>query len=156
MRQRRPALVVAAGDIQAHHSLVWVLMITSADNRRWPSDVAVSDLATAGLPAASVVRTAKVAVIDVRDAERLGTLPMADRSAIATKLSEHLGGIIQFDRALKMVPADEAEQDHTLSPGESERVIGFAKLVGQLEVMIQKSGNTGRFRRRRLDVPLAQ
>jgi hypothetical protein len=66
---------VAAGNIQAHHSLVWVLMITSADNRRSPSDVAVSDLATAGLPAASVVRTAKVAVIDACDAERLGTLP---------------------------------------------------------------------------------
>jgi mRNA interferase MazF len=51
----RPALVLAAGDIQAHQSLVWVLMITSADNRGWPSDVAVSDLATAGFPAASVV-----------------------------------------------------------------------------------------------------
>jgi mRNA interferase MazF len=75
VRQRRPALVVAAGDIQTHHSLVWVLMITSADNRGWPSDVAVSDLAIAGLPATSVVRTAKVAVINVRDAERLGTLP---------------------------------------------------------------------------------
>jgi mRNA interferase MazF len=94
VRQRRPALVVAAGNIQTHHSLVWVLMITSADNRRWPSDVAVSDLETAGLPAASVVRTAKVAVIDVRDAERLGTLPIADRSAIATHLGEHLRGII--------------------------------------------------------------
>jgi mRNA interferase MazF len=94
VRQRRPALVVAAGDIQTYHSLVWVLMITSADNRGWPSDVAVSDLAIAGLPAASVVRTAKVAVIDVRDAERLGTLPKADRSTIAAKLSEHLGGIV--------------------------------------------------------------
>jgi mRNA interferase MazF len=96
VRQRRPALVVAAGDIQTHHSLVWVLMITSADNRAWPSDVAVSDLATAGLPAASVVRTAKVAVIDLRDAERLGTLPKADRSAIAANLSEHLGGIVNL------------------------------------------------------------
>jgi mRNA interferase MazF len=75
VRQRRPALVVAAGDIQAHHSLVWVLMITSADNRGWLSDVAVSDLAIAGLSATSVVGTAKVAVINVRDAERLGTLP---------------------------------------------------------------------------------
>ena len=94
VRQRRPALVVAAGDIQAHHSLVWVLMITSADNRGWPSDVTVSDLATAGLPAASVVRTAKVAVVDVRDAERLGTLPMVDRSAIAANLREHLGATV--------------------------------------------------------------
>jgi hypothetical protein len=43
-----------------------------------------------------VVRTAKGAVIDVRDAERLGTLPTADRSAIAAKLSEHLGGIVNL------------------------------------------------------------
>jgi mRNA interferase MazF len=96
VRQRRPALVVAAGDIQAHHSLVWILMITSADNRRWRSDVTVSDLATAGLPAASVVRTAKIAVIDVRDAQRLGTLPTADRSAIVAHLSEHLGATVSL------------------------------------------------------------
>ncbi len=93
VRQRRPALVVAAGDIQAHHSLVWVLMITSADNRRWPSDVTVSDLAAAGLPAPSVIRTAKVAVIDARDAERLGILPTADRSAIAAHLGQHLNAV---------------------------------------------------------------
>ena len=55
VRQRRPALVVAAGGIQAQQSLVWVLMITSANNRGLPCDVAVSDLATAGLPAAPVV-----------------------------------------------------------------------------------------------------
>lgn len=94
VRQRRPALVVAASDMQAHHSLVWVLMITSADNRGWPTDVAVSDLGTAGLPASSVVRTAKIAVIDSRDAEQLGTLPNADRPAVAAHLVEHLGAII--------------------------------------------------------------
>jgi len=49
-------------------------MITSADNRGWPGDVTVSDLGAAGLPAPSLVWTAKVAVIDVWDAERLGTL----------------------------------------------------------------------------------
>ncbi len=90
VRQRRPALVVAAGDLQAHHSLVWVLMVTSADNRSWPTDVAISALDSAGLPAASVVRTAKIAVIDCRDAERLGTLPNADRTAVVAHLAEHL------------------------------------------------------------------
>ena len=34
-----------------------------------------------------------------------------------------------------------AKQDQTLSLGESERVIGLAKLVGQLEAMIQEFGN---------------
>ena len=90
VRQRRPALVIAAGDLLTHHNLIWVLMITSAENRGWPTDVVVSDLAVAGLPAPSVVRTAKVAVIDCRDAERLGTLSNADRAAVAAHLAGHL------------------------------------------------------------------
>jgi putative toxin-antitoxin system antitoxin component (TIGR02293 family) len=40
-----------------------------------------------------------------------------------------------------MVPTDETEQDHTLSPGESERIIGLARIVGQLEALIQESGD---------------
>ena len=34
-----------------------------------------------------------------------------------------------------------ARQGDTLSPEESERIVGFAKLVGQLEAMIQDSGD---------------
>lgn len=98
VRQRRPALVVAADDLQTHHSLVWVLMITSADNRGWPTDVAVSDLATAGLPAPSVVRTAKIAVIDVRDAEPLGALSTADQGAVASHVSRHLSPVLAHAR----------------------------------------------------------
>lgn len=92
VRQRRPALVIAAGDMQKDHGLAWVLMITSAENRRWASDVMVSDLLAAGLPVSSVVRTAKIAVIEVRDAERLGMLAADDRSAILRLLSGHLAG----------------------------------------------------------------
>jgi len=94
VRQRRPALVVAAGDLQVRHSLVWVLMITSADNRGWPGDVAVSDLGAAGLPAPSLVRTAKVAVIDARDAERLGRLPETDRADVSARLVGHLAAVL--------------------------------------------------------------
>lgn len=86
VRQRRPALVVAAGDVQAHHGLIWVLMITSADNRGWPGDVGIADLTAAGLPAPSIVRTAKIAAIDARDAERLGSLPPVERTAVAGNL----------------------------------------------------------------------
>ncbi|HEY0834770.1 MAG TPA: type II toxin-antitoxin system PemK/MazF family toxin [Azospirillum sp.] len=93
VRQRRPALVVAAGDLQSHHGLVWVLMITSADNRGWPGDVGVTDLAAAGLPAPSVVRTAKIAAIDARDAECLGSLPLADRAVVAGHLFTCLSAI---------------------------------------------------------------
>lgn len=71
-RQRRPALVVSASELEHAHGLLWVLMITSAENRAWPGDIAVADLGKAGLPAPSVIRTAKVATIDAADAEKLG------------------------------------------------------------------------------------
>jgi putative toxin-antitoxin system antitoxin component (TIGR02293 family) len=51
-------------------------------------------------------------------------------------------------KALKLAPATvnkKARQDQTLSPGESERVIGIAKLVGQLEAMIEESGDSAGF-----------
>lgn len=86
VRQRRPALVVAAGQLESEHGLLWVVMITSAENRRWSGDVAVSDLEAAGLPAASVVRTAKIATIDAAMAERLGALPPSDRARVTEKL----------------------------------------------------------------------
>lgn len=73
-RQRRPALVISNPDLQRKHGLSWVLMITSAENRGWEGDVEIEDLAGAGLPAPSVVRSAKIATIDARDVEPLGRL----------------------------------------------------------------------------------
>lgn len=88
-RQHRPALVVA-GHIGAARGLLWVLMITSAENRGWDDDVVLSDLDTAGLPAPSVVRCAKIATIEARDAERIGSLPHADRKKVAEHLARAL------------------------------------------------------------------
>lgn len=90
VRQRRPALVVAAGRLADMYGKLWVAMITSAENRGWDGDVAVSDIAAAGLPAESVIRTAKLATIDLRDAEPLGLLPVTDRPAVAMGVSAHL------------------------------------------------------------------
>jgi mRNA interferase MazF len=84
VRQRRPALVVAAAALQAEHGLLWVLMITSAENRGWPGDVSVSDLTHSGLSAESVVRTAKIATVEAKDAERIGSLALIDRKAVET------------------------------------------------------------------------
>ena len=86
VRERRPALVVAAGEIEAVHGLLWLVMITSAENRGWPGDVGISDLRAAGLPAPSIVRSAKITTVDARDAQRLGTLPQVDREAAASCL----------------------------------------------------------------------
>lgn len=88
VRQRRPALVVAVPDAPGAPDLLWILMVTSAANRGWPGDVSVSDLAMAGLPAASVVRPAKIATIAARDTERIGSLPPADRPLVTNALRD--------------------------------------------------------------------
>lgn len=72
-RQHRPALVVSDGPHGDGDRLLWVVMITSADNRSWADDVSLAETyADAGLPAPSVIRPAKIATIDVAVATRLG------------------------------------------------------------------------------------
>lgn len=78
----------AAGD---GPGVLWVLMVTSAENRAWPGDVRIPDHGAAGLPAPSVIRTAKVATIDSRDAEPLGILAAAERRAVRAAVETHLG-----------------------------------------------------------------
>lgn len=95
VRQRRPALVIAAGDLQVVHGLLWLAMITSAANRGWPGDVVVSDLSAAGLPATSIVRPAKIATIEARDAERLGVLALPDREAVASYLLDRFATLFR-------------------------------------------------------------
>ena len=90
-RQSRPALVVSAGGIEDVHGLLWVVMITSAQNRGWPGDVPVNNLTAAGLPAPSVIRTAKIATIEASDAERLGKVPAALFRQVARRLAQELG-----------------------------------------------------------------
>jgi mRNA interferase MazF len=100
VRQRRPALVIASGELQAAHGLIWLLMITSAENRGWPGDVAVSDLRAAGLPVPSIVRPAKIAAIEARDAQRLGVLPPADRAAVISFMRGALGAALGIGAAV--------------------------------------------------------
>lgn len=90
-RQFRPALVVSAGGIEDAHGLLWVMMITSAENRGWPGDVPVSNLALAGLPVPSVIRTAKIATIEAADATKLGRVSPAVFRQVARRLAGELG-----------------------------------------------------------------
>jgi mRNA interferase MazF len=93
IRQRRPALVIAGGELQATHGLLWLAMITSAANRGWEGDVAISDIATAGLPIPSIVRPAKIGTVEARDAELLGRLPTSERMAIRDYFRSRLSGL---------------------------------------------------------------
>jgi mRNA interferase MazF len=90
-RQRRPALVVSATGLEEAHGLLWVAMITSAENRAWPSDVAIDDLAETGLPVRSLIRTAKIATIEARDAEPLGQIDATLKGQVHRQIAMQLG-----------------------------------------------------------------
>lgn len=92
VRQHRPALVVSSGHLGDHPPLLWVLMITSAENRRWPGDVSLAKgFRQAGLPAPSLVRTAKIATIEARHADRIGRLGKRAMADVDEALRSHLG-----------------------------------------------------------------
>jgi mRNA interferase MazF len=85
--KRRPAVVISAPELSENCGLVWLLMVTSADNPRWDCDIAVSDLKGAGLPAPSLVRAAKIATADAdRILRSIGGLSTKDAHAVAAKL----------------------------------------------------------------------
>jgi mRNA interferase MazF len=90
-RQFRPALVVSAGSGNDTLSLLWVVMVTSAENRGWPGDVPLAGLSGTGLPAPSLVRTAKIATIEARDAARLGQVDPGVRDEVIARVGERLG-----------------------------------------------------------------
>src|SRR5947207_7716454 len=75
VRQRRPALVVAAGELLAEHGLLWLAMITSAANRGWAGDVPVPDLQSAGLTIPSIIRAGKNRTIEACKEDKAGTFP---------------------------------------------------------------------------------
>ena len=84
--KRRPALVISSRAL-CRFGLLWVAMITSAENPRWPCDIAIADLALVGLPAPSVVRVAKIACIETaRMLRRAGRLDKATAAAVAQQL----------------------------------------------------------------------
>jgi mRNA interferase MazF len=85
--QHRPALVVACpGD----GFLLWVLMVTSAENRPWPGDVAIPDHRSCGLPAPSIVRSEKIATIDASKADLRGVVP----AGVLAQVRKRLGALL--------------------------------------------------------------
>jgi mRNA interferase MazF len=89
--KRRPALVISRPEAQSRHGHVWLAMVTSAGRERWDSDVPIPDLALAGLPAASVVRTAKVTTTEAsRILRRLGRLADGDAETVRRAIAAHL------------------------------------------------------------------
>jgi mRNA-degrading endonuclease toxin of MazEF toxin-antitoxin module len=79
--KRRPALVISIPDLEKDHSLIWLMMITSRENRGWRGDVAISDHQEIGLPSPSIIRPAKLATVDAALIVRR-LLDPADRAAV--------------------------------------------------------------------------
>lgn len=85
--KRRPAVVISARDVHSRYKLVWLAMITSADNPRWDCDIDISDLKIAALPAPSRVRPVKIATADIaRVIRRIGRLSAKDAKAVKAAL----------------------------------------------------------------------
>jgi putative toxin-antitoxin system antitoxin component (TIGR02293 family) len=86
-----------------------------------------------------------LAVYRASPLERIGMIKRGVRATEAKRIIADLAiGQGAALKALNLSPATvnkKAKQNQALSPGESERVIGFAKLVGQLEAVVQESGN---------------
>jgi mRNA interferase MazF len=93
-RQHRPALVVSHGEVGDGGALLWVVMITSAENRRWAGDFEIKDLAAAGLPAPSVIRPCKIATIEARHAEPLGRI----KPSLMAEVSDVIAGLLGLGR----------------------------------------------------------
>ena len=89
-RQSRPALVVSPARLEDLHGLLWVVMITSAENRGWPDDVPVANLKMAGLPVPSVIRSARIATIDASDVRKLGRVPAAQIKLVTERIIKGL------------------------------------------------------------------
>jgi mRNA interferase MazF len=84
-------LVISDGPVGEGAALVWVLMITSAENRRWAGDIPLGpDQEMAGLSSASVIRPCKIATVDAADLHPLGRISSAlqeeTRGAVASLL----------------------------------------------------------------------
>ena len=91
-RQSRPALVVSTARLEDLHGLLWVVMITSAENRGWPDDVPVANLTMAGLPVPSLIRSAKIATIEVSGASKLGRVSAVQLRRVTRTLVRGLRG----------------------------------------------------------------
>lgn len=89
--KNRPALVLSSAKaFNTPSGHVVLAMITSAHRAPWPLDCAIEDLATAGLPAPSLVRM-KLFTLDARLIRNpLGHVAGADRKRVEGELARLL------------------------------------------------------------------
>ena len=84
--KRRPALVLSAEPFQNRSGHLVLAMITSRENRGWPLDVEITDLKSAGLPHASVVRMKQFTLDERFVLRKAGRLAATDCTAVQRSL----------------------------------------------------------------------
>lgn len=89
-QKRRPAVALSARGVNAATGHTICAMVTSADNPPWPNDVAIHELAAAGLPAASVIRLKWFTIDNRLILRRAGALADADRRALRQVIRQAL------------------------------------------------------------------
>ncbi len=90
-KRYRPALVVTREPVGVDGTLIWAAMITSAERKAWPGDIAIERHQAVGLPIPSMIRTAKIATLEAASAEQIGKLPAAELADVRRQLAAHLG-----------------------------------------------------------------
>jgi mRNA interferase MazF len=87
--KRRPAIIVSKPWLAEAHGIVWAVMVTSADNAGWESDIPIVDVEAVGLRTPSIIRPAKIATVDISRIVRIaGRLGERERDALAARLQE--------------------------------------------------------------------
>jgi mRNA interferase MazF len=99
VRAHRPALVIALLTPRDPIRLAWMLMITSTENAGWRGDVPITDLGEAGLRHPSLIRTARMAVIDPREAQIIGRIGPTERQAVTGWFRSYLASAMRTDPA---------------------------------------------------------
>ena len=101
----RPIVVLSQAWFHREHDVVVAAMITTAAGGRWPSDLDIIDLSSAGLRRACVVRWKLFTLATSLLARRVGAIGDADRPQLAASLSRLLPLSDRPDQAALADPA---------------------------------------------------
>ncbi len=89
--KRRPALICAGPFGVKGLEVYWVLMITSSKLKGWAGDIEIKNFKKVGLPIASVIRSTKIACIDVSVIrKKLGTIDKETQILIQEQLHKNI------------------------------------------------------------------
>lgn len=87
-KKQRPAVVLSGSRFNKSHSHSVVAMVTTASITKWPSDLALSKTAAAGLHVPCFVRAKFFTIAHELVIGRVGTLAASDTDAMRQWLSE--------------------------------------------------------------------